>query len=323
MRAFARLLLALPLFIACDHAFAVQVSQKTICANTQVPTGWVIANATWNKARCGDPAVPQPNVWTLQEYANLPVGTSLTICSSLSPVPAGWLPTGFHSNSAVCGAQYGLPSNPYNTTTITYVNCTHESNSQCYPSLTQFGVIAALPTTVPIPYGQANASTTVGWFASMSSACVWVETDGVGTQLWSCDGKSGSQTWPYVSAGVTQTFVLSPSSTTATPVLSSVQVKGVEGSAPRITAAPKYVAVPPGQQGSTTIAYDLVGSNYTSMCIWVSTNDAPAQLWTCGSGFAFAQVWSHVPKGGKSVFWLNPSRTSPSQILATVTVTGH
>ena len=328
MPAFARLFvvrlsLAFLLLLACGDAFAVQVSQKNICANARA--------GRMGGRECilgtqvsGSPATPQANVWTLNQYANLPVGTSLTMCSAISPVPPGWFQTGFHSNPSVCGAQYGQPDSPYNTVTISYVDCTHESSILCYPSLPQFGVIAALPTSVPVPYGQSDASTTLGWFASTSSACVWVTTEGASTQLWTCDGKSGSQTWPYASAGVTQTFVLSPSSTAATPVLSSVSVKGVEGSAPHIHASPRSVAVPAGQaQGSTTISYDLIGSDYDGMCIWVSNNDAPPQLWACGSGFTFAQAWPYVPKGGKSVFWLNPSRTSSSQILATVTVTGH
>ncbi|HTA65238.1 MAG TPA: hypothetical protein VK753_07020 [Xanthomonadaceae bacterium] len=323
MQTFSKVGLALLLLIASNSAFAIHVSQKQVCQNTSVPSGWVIANKTWNRTTCGSPSTPQANVWVLDEYGDLPVGTTLTICAFSSSVPSGWVPTSFNSNPGVCGAQYGAPENPYNTVTIAYAICTNESNSLCYPSLSQFGVIAAVPTTVDVPYGQANASTNLGWFASTSKACVWVTTEGVGTQLWSCDGNAATQTWPYVSAGVSQTFILSPNSTSASPVLSSVVVTGVEGTAPKIHASPTVVTVRSGQtDGSTTVSYNLIGSDYSSMCIWASNNGQPAQLWACGSDFTFSQVWPYVPKGGTTKFWLNPSRTSSSQVLATITVTG-
>jgi len=281
-----------------------------------------VVNKVWSRNACGKPTTPVGNAWVLDEYDNLPVGTPLTVCET-SPIPAGWVATGYQANSTVCGAQYGSQSLPYNTVQIRYVLCTNESSSLCYPSLAQFAVISALPSTVTIPYGQSTGSAAVAWYAP-TSVCVWVSTEGASTQLWSCGGGFAEQTWPYVPVGLTQTFIVSPNSTSASPVLASVTIKGVEGAPPKIYAAPTSVTVPKGAtQGSTAISYNLVGTDYSSMCIWTSNNGAAAQLWACGSGLTFTQVWPYVPKGGTSLFWLNPSHTSPSQILSSVLVTGH
>jgi len=316
-----RILLALLFLVASNSAFAITVTEKNICDSAAVPTGWVVINKSWSRTTCGDPATPQANDWLIAEYNDLPVGTPLTVCES-SAIPAGWVPTSYQWNSAVCGAQFGGVSGPFDTVTIRNTLCTNEPAKDCVPSLSQFAVIWAVPKTVVVPYGQGDASTSIGWFAP-DSVCIWVTTAGVGTQLWSCAGDYAVQTWPYVKAGVSQTFIVSPSSTAATPVLASVVITGVEGSPPKISASPTLVTVPSGStEGSTTISYNLAGSDYSSMCIWASNNGAAAQLWACGSGITFSQVWPYVPKGGTSVFWLNPSRTSSSQILASVVVTG-
>ncbi|HEY2345693.1 MAG TPA: hypothetical protein VGH80_07405 [Xanthomonadaceae bacterium] len=323
MRTSLRILLSLLLLLASGSAFGVTVDQKTMCQNTPVPTGWVVVNKTWNRNTCGNPVAPQGNVWTIDEFDNLPVGTPLTICGS-SAIPSGWIPTSFDWNPAVCGAQYSAEHGLYNTIKIRYVNCTNESNSLCYPSLTNFAVISALPKTVQIPYGQSTGSSEIAWFAPIS-VCVWVTTESTGlTQLWSCSGNSSTRTWPFVAPGVTQTFKVSASSTSPKPVLASVAVKGVEGSAPRISASPTVVVIPAGKtQGNTKVSYNLNGSDYPAMCIWVSNNGASPELVACGTGTTFSQTWTHVPRGGTSVFWLNPSPTSSSQILASVTVKGQ
>jgi hypothetical protein len=317
-----RIVLAFVLLAASQCAFAVTVSLKNICASAPVPTGWVTVNKTWNPSACGYFAAPQGNVLALDEFNNLPVGTPLTVCES-SPIPAGWIPTSYQWNPAVCGAQYGAKSGPYNTVTIRYVLCTNETSALCYPSLSDFAVISALPTTVTIPYGQSMGSSVVAWFAA-TPVCIWIDFGGANnTHLWSCDGNYAIQTWPDVAVGATQTFIVSPSSTSASPVLASLVIKGVEGAPPKISASPTAVTVPAGKTvGSTTVSYNLAGSDYQSMCIWVSTNSGPAALWACGSGLTLSQVWPYVPKGGTSVFWLNQSRTSASQILASVLVTG-
>ena len=314
--------LAFLFLVASNSAFAVTVNQQTICQNGNVPTGWVVADKTWSRTTCGSPHTPAANVWLLDEFDSLPVGAPLTVCES-SAIPAGWVPTGYEWNPSVCGAQFGIRSAPYSTVSIRNALCTNEAASLCFPQPSQFALIWALPTKVLIPYGQGSGSSSIGWFA-LNPVCIWVSTPGVGTQLWSCAGNSAIQKWPYVNPGVSQTFIVSPSATSASPVLASVVVKGVEGMAPKITAAPSAVTVPAGKSvGSTRISYNLTGSDYASMCIWVSNNGAAAQLWACGSGVAFSQVWPYVPKGGTSVFWLNPSTTSSSQILASVLVTGQ
>ncbi len=323
MPTLVKIFLALLLCAASNSVFATTVREKTICKNDPVPSGWVIVNKTWNRGSCGNPATPQGNVWWIDEFDNLPVGTPLTICAFSSSVPSGWVPTSLQWNPSVCGAQYSTQSLPFNTYTIRYVVCTNEANSLCYPSLSQFAVISALPKTVNIPYGQSSGSSVISWYSPVS-VCIWVNDGGATNQLWACSGNDGTQTWPYVAPGVSQTFMVSPSATSATPVLASVVVKGVEGIAPKIFASPVVVKVPAGQAfGSTKITYNLSGSNYPAMCVWVSNNGGAAQLWACGVGTTFSQVWPYVPKGGTSTIWLNPSHTSPSQILAAVTVTGN
>jgi hypothetical protein len=261
-------------------------------------------------------------VLLIERYNNLPVGTPLTICAT-SPVPNGWVPTSWQWNPSVCGAQFSTQRDAYNTNTIRYAVCTNETSTLCYPSLAQFALIWALPKTVAIPYGQSTGTSAIGWFAPIP-VCVWVSAGGATPQLWSCDGNYSVQTWPYASPGVSQTFTVSATSTSASPVLASVVIKGVEGLPPKISASPTAVVVPPGKTvGSTTISYNLSGSDYPAMCIWVSTNGSTPQLWACGAGTTFSQVWPYVPKGGKSVFWLNTSLTSSSQILASVVVTGN
>lgn len=322
MQTVVKIFLAVLLLVASRSAFAITVTQKNICRGDPVPTGWVIANKTWNRNTCGSPHTPQANVWTIEEYDNLPVGTPLTVCSS-SRIPNGWITTGFQWNPSVCGAQFSTQKDAYNTVTIRYAICTNETSKLCYPSLAQFAVIWALPKAVPIPYGQGSGTTAIGWFAPIP-VCVWVSTGTASPQLWSCSGNYAVQTWPYASPGVSQTFMVSASSTSASPVLASVVIKGVEGSPPKISASPTSVSIPAGKiVGSTTISYNLSGSDYPAMCIWVSTNGTTAQLWACGAGPTFSQVWPYVPKGGKSVFWLNPSTTSSAQILASVVVTGN
>jgi hypothetical protein len=323
MHTLAKTFLALLLLAASKSAFAITVNQKNICNDAPVPSGWVVANKAWSRSSCGNPLTPQGNVWLIEEYDNLPVGAPLTMCAFSSPVPAGWIPTSTQWNPSLCGAQFGTQSSPYNTITMRYVACTNETSKLCYPSLAQFAVISALPKTVPIPYGQGTGSTVIGWFAPIP-VCVWVSTGDAAAQLWSCAGNYAVQTWPYASPGVSQTFMVSPSSTSTSPLLASVVVKGVEGSAPRIFASPTNVTIPAGKLvGSTTVSYNLSGSDYPAMCIWVSTNATTPQLWACGAGTKFSQVWPYVPKGGKSIFWLNPSLTSSSQILASIVVTGH
>ncbi len=316
------LVLAIVFLFAGRNALAATVNQQTICQNGNVPSGWVVTDKTWSRTTCGNPHTPQGNVWLLDEFDNLPVGTPLTVCES-SAIPAGWIPTGYQWNPSVCAAQFGSRSGPYSTVSIRNALCTNEAAALCFPSLSQFALIWALPTKVLIPYGQGSASASIGWFA-LKSVCIWVNYGGSYTQLWSCSGNSAIQNWPYVSAGAIQTFIVSPSATSASPVLASVVVKGVEGIPPKISASPVAVTVPAGKSlGSTRISYNLPGSDYASMCIWVSNNGGAAQLWACGSGPTFSQVWPYVPKGGTSVFWLNPSATSSSQILASVLVTGH
>src|SRR5947199_10516674 len=102
------------LLLASHGALAITPSESTNCQDVPVPTGWVVVNKTWNRNTCGHPTTPQGNVWTIEKFDNLPVGTPLTICGS-SAIPSGWIPTSFDWNPQVCGAQYSTEHGIYDT----------------------------------------------------------------------------------------------------------------------------------------------------------------------------------------------------------------
>lgn len=303
--------------IMSQSVFAVTVNQQTICAGN-MPTGWILADEAWIPTQCGNPTSIVYNVWTIYEYDNLPVGATLSVCNGT--VPAGWAVTSTSWIPTRCG---NPATSVQNVMTINHASCVNEATNLCYPP--QPTTISASPTTVQIPYGQTDGSTTLSWNApSYSSVCVWVSSPGGTTQLWSCTGSSNTQTWPYVPAGSSNTFIVSPSSSSPSPQLASVTVYGVADPAPKISASPTVVTVPAGQSsGSTTVSYDLTGSGYSSMCIWVQNSGGTAQVWSCSTGTTHSQVWPYVPKGGTSTFWLSTSQTSSTPQLASVTVTGQ
>lgn len=190
--------------------------------------------------------------------------------------------------------------------------------------------LSASPQTIQIPEG-ASGSTTVSFNLGGSGypvACLWVQnSNGSGPQVWGCPaGQTYSGVWPYVPRGGTSRIWLSPSQTSSTPELASVTVTGVaQNTVPRIAASPQVVTIPAGQQmGSTTISYDLTGTAYTAMCIWVqNSNGSGAQVWGCVGGKTWSGVWPYVPRGGTSTVWLSTSQTSPTPRLAQVVVTGQ
>jgi hypothetical protein len=80
----------------------LELTSKNICANSPVPDGWIKTDEGWDSTRCGNPTTITDNVWTITQYAGLPVGSSLDACAD-APVPDGWAQTSVGWNSTKCG----------------------------------------------------------------------------------------------------------------------------------------------------------------------------------------------------------------------------
>jgi hypothetical protein len=73
---------------------------QNICSGS-VPPGWIKINDAWNPTVCGKPASIAYNVWTIQRFADQPVGAVIHACKG--PVPSGWAIVGTPWNPTVCG----------------------------------------------------------------------------------------------------------------------------------------------------------------------------------------------------------------------------
>ncbi|HJU37956.1 MAG TPA: hypothetical protein VJ724_00175 [Tahibacter sp.] len=318
MKRFAMLMLALGL--AAGGRDALAQNRQTVCAGSQnVPAGWIKADDNWSGQTCGNPSsIFVLNTWDIVEYGNLPVNAELFVCNG--PVPAGWANVGTASRLGMCGVTGGTQPNN-NMMTIRHLSCAPpQSEQSCYPASIQLSSYS-----VTVPYGEQWGSVNVSWSApGQPGACMWVSSPGGSVQLWACSGASGSATWPYVLAGSSNTFHLSPSSSSPQPVLTHNTVIGVAGNAPTIAASPMVVNVPAGQTfGSTTVSYNLSGSGHGAICVWVKNNDESSTPISCAVGNTGTVSWPWVPKGGTTTFWLNKSSTSPAEAYATVTVRGQ
>jgi hypothetical protein len=73
---------------------------QNVCAGS-LPAGWIKINDAWNPTVCGNPAAITYNVWTIQQFADLPIGAVIYACKGL--VPSGWAIVGTGWNPTVCG----------------------------------------------------------------------------------------------------------------------------------------------------------------------------------------------------------------------------
>ena len=316
MKFLAALLLILGL---CDFANA---GVKTICG-IQAQTGYVIINVT-EDISCTVIIGSSWNAVVEQEYDNLPVGATLSVCGYTysNAAPPGWTVTSTYSPGATCytGIQYA------NVQNISHTSCVNEAQSLCYPAQPITGSITASASTVGIPNGETTGSVNISYTVNGGGGgCIWAQNSGSSAiQLWSCGGASGSGlNWPYLPVGGTTTFYLNQSTASPTPALASTVVHGVADNAPLISASPSSMAVPAGQTGTTTISYNTNNDGYNGYCIWVQNTGSAVQLWACGGTGSGTIVWPYVPKGGTSTFWINGSSTSSSPRLATTVVTGY
>lgn len=119
---------------------------------------------------------------------------------------------------------------PVGGSTNFYLSNSSTSSSPVIASVAVSGVAGAQPAfsvnpiKVKVPAGQTVGSTVVSWDTSQSgysNSCIWIQNTGGAVQLWSCNGASGTLTWPYVPLGGSTTFFLTPGSTSATPVLAT------------------------------------------------------------------------------------------------------
>jgi hypothetical protein len=74
----------------------------SICAGTPVPEGYIKTNDEWSPTRCGNPATPSYNVWSLAKYVDLAPGKTLEVCAD-APTPVGFVIADTQWNPTRCG----------------------------------------------------------------------------------------------------------------------------------------------------------------------------------------------------------------------------
>lgn len=142
--------------------------------------------------------------------------------------------------------------------------------------------MSASPSSVVVPYGAANASTTVSWNAPGYSSVDWC-------------GKVGTGAWQFaglVTAGSGSVGVPMPPNTTygyrlyahgaatncpSTGILTSLSVTSTQGAQPTFRITPSHVVVPLGQTtGSFTLSWNAPG--YATLDLWGKVNNGPWQF---------------------------------------------
>jgi len=143
--------------------------------------------------------------------------------------------------------------------------------TNCYP---QSASISASPPDVTVPYAQgAVQQRLIGTRFNCSNPCIWVSKHGCGAELWACSGggaivPSGRMYRrmepPRCGSAMEQRFAFAQHR-------ASCRDRASRHSADDY-CSPMVVSVPAGQSASTSISYNLAGSGYTAMCIWVQNN---------------------------------------------------
>ena len=94
-----------PPVISADTAPA-----QDICAGSPVPFGWIKTNDSWDPTSCGNPSSITYNVWTITQYADLPLDSQLTVCAD-APVPNGWVVINNSWYPTCCGHPTSMVNN--------------------------------------------------------------------------------------------------------------------------------------------------------------------------------------------------------------------
>ncbi|MBK8701232.1 MAG: hypothetical protein IPN29_17510 [Saprospiraceae bacterium] len=91
------------------QAFTMNVTFETqdICANSSLPSGWIVTGGRWCPSCCGySGGGIYNNVLTITRYNNLPVGTVMEVCAGQS-TPPGWVVVGGRWCPTCCGYTSG------------------------------------------------------------------------------------------------------------------------------------------------------------------------------------------------------------------------
>jgi hypothetical protein len=88
---------ALPL---APLSLEITLQTQNICAGS-APQGWIKVNDAWNPTVCGKPTSISYNVWTIQRFADQPIGAIIHACRGSAPF--GWAVVGTLWNPTVCG----------------------------------------------------------------------------------------------------------------------------------------------------------------------------------------------------------------------------
>jgi hypothetical protein len=94
-------------FAGSSSASVVYESQ-TVCAN-QTVAGWIKTNDSWNPTTCGNPSSIIYNVWTIERYDNMAIGSVMTACTGA--VPGGWAMINSSWNPTTCGHPTSIMNN--------------------------------------------------------------------------------------------------------------------------------------------------------------------------------------------------------------------
>ncbi|MGN6519586.1 MAG: hypothetical protein ACTHK2_09215 [Dokdonella sp.] len=277
---------ALRSVLALAFCAAISVTPKLVHAEVQYicglnsPSGW-FTTAFLNHPDCGwSPVVNQVRI---ERFDNLPVGATMTICITSGTLPDGWV-----INSHYAGYSCGNSGTMPDTALITHTSCgAYQSQNSCYPP-SPTGTLTVSPTTVIVPFDKTRGETKVSYTGQYATGfCVWVSTNNGTPSLWSCGGTSASNlSWPYVPKNGTSKFILTTSSTSASPVLATKTVNGTAGAQPTMSANPAQVVVPSGATtASTTVSWSAPGYSSVDWCGKVNSGAwSFAGLVTAGSG---------------------------------------
>lgn len=243
-----------------------------------------------------------------------------------------------------CGGASGTvswPNVPVGGTSRFIIAPSGSSPSPELASVTIKGIAAAQPSLsaspnpVIVPYGQANAATTLTWNApGYTGACVWISNNGGTPSPMSCGGaaSSGSVLWPYIPSSGNTKFFLAPSNTNpSVSTLATLTVNGIPGAQPTMKLVPKYnlvetsptsgnVLIPATAsptQGPFTFTWNAPG--YPSVDLQGQTNGGP---WLEPFNITASGTTDQpMPLGTTYNYRLLPhGATSP--VLATLSVSG-
>jgi len=142
--------------------------------------------------------------------------------------------------------------------------------------------MSASPSSVVVPYGAANAPTTVSWNAPGYSSLDWCGK--IGTGAWQFaglvtpgSGSVGTPMPPNTTYGYRLYAHGAATNCPSTGILASLSVTSTQGAQPTFRVTPSHVVVPLGQTtGSFTLSWNAPG--YATLDLWGKVNNGPWQF---------------------------------------------